>query len=161
NTYLETYLNSGLIGLGLLLAVLLSSAIRIKQEAMKSESFGAFRFGCFVPLLLYGVTEAYMNRLGFPWLLLILVTMHYPKKIPAQTGQRGVSLPKRTVPREVGARVHCGGSPYFGRGLIASETNGRYGDFVEMEGIRQSDVASARQAPGNRPDRRPVTGCSA
>jgi exopolysaccharide production protein ExoQ len=106
NTYLETYLNSGLIGVALLLAVLLSAGIRIKQEAMKSESFGAFRLGCFLPLLFYGYTEAWMNRLGDLWFLFILVSMRYPKKIPAQTGQRGVSFPKRSVPREVRARVH-------------------------------------------------------
>jgi exopolysaccharide production protein ExoQ len=106
NAYLETYLNSGLIGVALLLAVLLSAGIRIKQEAMKSESFGAFRLGCFLPLLFYGYTEAWMNRLGDLWFLFILVSMRYPKKIPAQTGQRGVSFPKRSVPREVRARVH-------------------------------------------------------
>jgi O-antigen ligase len=106
NTYLETYLNSGLIGVALLLAVLLSAGIRIKQEAMKSESFGAFRLGCFLPLLLYGYTEAFMNRLGVLWFLFILVIVRYPKKIPAQTGQRGVSFPKRSVPREVRARVN-------------------------------------------------------
>jgi len=93
NTYLETYLNSGLIGVALLFAVVLSAGIRIKQEAMKSESFGAFRFGCFLPLLFYGYTEAFMNRLGLLWFLFILVIVRYPKKIPAQTGQRGVSFP--------------------------------------------------------------------
>jgi O-antigen ligase len=108
NTYLETYFNSGLIGVALLLAVLLSAGIRIKQEAMKSESFGAFRLGCFLPMLFYGYTEAFMNRLNVLWFLFILVIIRYPKKIPAQTGQRGVSFPKRTVPREVRARVHCG-----------------------------------------------------
>jgi O-antigen ligase len=78
NTYLETYLNSGLIGVALLLAVLLSAGIRIKQEAMKSESFGAFRLGCFLPLLFYGVTEAFMNRLGVLWFLLLLAVIDYP-----------------------------------------------------------------------------------
>jgi O-antigen ligase len=119
DTYLETYLNSGLIGVALLLAMLLSAGIRIKQEAMKSESFGAFRLGCFLSMLFYGVTEAFMNRLCVPWFLFILVIIRYPKRIPAQTGQRGVSFPKRTVPREVRARVHCGGSPYFGRELFS------------------------------------------
>jgi O-antigen ligase len=107
NTYLETYLNNGLIGVALLLAVLLSAGIRIKQEAMKSESFGAFRLGCFLPLVFYGVTEAFMNHLGDLWFLFILVVMCYPKKIPAQTGQRGVSFPKHGFSREVRARVHA------------------------------------------------------
>jgi O-antigen ligase len=107
NSYLETYLNSGLIGVVLLGALLLSAGIRIKQEAMKSESFGAFRLGCFLPLLFYGYTEAFMNRLGVLWLLFILVIIRYPKKIPAQTGPSGVSFPKRTIPREVRALVRA------------------------------------------------------
>jgi exopolysaccharide production protein ExoQ len=101
NTYLETYLNSGLIGVALLLAVLLSAGIRIKQEAMKSESFAVFRLGCLLPLLFYGCTEAFTNRLGVLWFMCILVIIGYPKKIPAQTGQRGLSAPKRIVPHEV------------------------------------------------------------
>jgi O-antigen ligase len=99
DTYLETYLNSGLIGVALLLAVLLSAGIRIKQEATKSDSFGAFRLGCFLPMLFYGVTEAFMNRLGMVWFLFILVIIRDPKKIPAQTGQRGVSFPKVSMRR--------------------------------------------------------------
>jgi exopolysaccharide production protein ExoQ len=78
DTYLETYLNSGLIGVALLFAALLSAGIRIKREAMKSESFGAFRLGCFLPMLFYGVTEAFMNRLGLVWFLFLLVVIDYP-----------------------------------------------------------------------------------
>jgi exopolysaccharide production protein ExoQ len=103
NSYLETYLNSGLIGVALLLAVLLSAGIPIKQEAMKLDSFAAFRLGCFLSLLFYGYTEAFMNRLGVLWFLFILVIMRYPKKIPAQTGQRGVSAPRHSAPHELTA----------------------------------------------------------
>jgi exopolysaccharide production protein ExoQ len=99
DTYLETYLNSGLIGVALLFAVLLSAGIRIKREAMKSESFGAFRLGCFLPMLFYGVTEAFMNRLGIVWFLFILVIIRYPKKIPAQTEERGISFPTVSMRR--------------------------------------------------------------
>jgi exopolysaccharide production protein ExoQ len=81
NQYLETYLNSGLIGVALLVALLLSAGIWIKKEAMKSEPFGAFRLACFLPMLLYGVTEAFMNRLGFLWFLFLLVVMQYPQRI--------------------------------------------------------------------------------
>jgi len=105
NTYLETYLNSGLIGLALLFALILSAGIWIKREAIKSEPFGAFRLACLLGLLLYGVTEAYMNRLGFLWFLFLLVIMRYPKKIPAQTGQKGVPASKRSIPYEVARTI--------------------------------------------------------
>jgi exopolysaccharide production protein ExoQ len=101
DTYLETYLNTGLIGVALLFAVIVSSAIWTKNQAMKSESFGAFRLACFLPMLIYGITEAFMNRLGFLWFLFLLVIIRYPKKVRAQTAQRGVAASKRSVPYQV------------------------------------------------------------
>jgi exopolysaccharide production protein ExoQ len=80
DTYLETYLNSGLIGLAFLFALILSAGIFIKKEAMKEEPFGAFRLACFLPMLVYGITEAFMNRLGFLWFLFLLVVMQYPQR---------------------------------------------------------------------------------
>jgi exopolysaccharide production protein ExoQ len=101
DTYLETYLNNGLIGVALLFAVIVSSAIWTKNQAMKSESFGAFRLACFLAMLVYGITEAFMNRLGFLWFLFLLVIIRYPKKVPGQTAQRGVAASKRSVPYQV------------------------------------------------------------
>ena len=111
DTYLETYLNTGLIGVALLFAVILSSAIWTKNQAMKSEPFGAFRLACFLAMLVYGITEAFMNRLGFLWFLFLLVIIRYPKKIPAQTGQKGVPASKRSVPYEVARTSLTGSAP--------------------------------------------------
>jgi exopolysaccharide production protein ExoQ len=94
NQYLETYLNSGLIGLALLFVLLLSAGIWIKKEAMKSEPFGAFRLACFLPMLLYGVTEAFMNRLGFLWFLFLLVVMQYPQRIALKNRPIRRSVPQ-------------------------------------------------------------------
>jgi exopolysaccharide production protein ExoQ len=101
DTYLETYLNSGLIGVALLSVLIISSLIWIKNEAMKSEPFGTFRLACFLAMLVYGITEAFMNRLGFLWFLFLLVIVRIPKKIPVQTGgQRGFAALKRNLPYE-------------------------------------------------------------
>jgi hypothetical protein len=81
--------------------VIVSSAIWTKNQAMKSESFGEFRLACFLPMLIYGITEAFMNRLGFLWFLFLLVIIRYPKKVRAQTAQRGVAASKRSVPDQV------------------------------------------------------------
>jgi exopolysaccharide production protein ExoQ len=94
DTYLETYLNSGLIGVALLFAVLLSAGIRIKREAMKSESFGAFRLACFLPMLFYGVTEAWMNRLGILWFLFLVVVMQYPQRVDSKNRAVRLALPR-------------------------------------------------------------------
>jgi O-antigen ligase len=100
DTYLETYLNSGLIGVALLLAVLVSAGIWIKKEAMKAEPFGAFRLACFLPMLLYGITEAFMNRLGFLWFLFLLVVMDYPQRtrLANRAIHSGVPLRNRLAP---------------------------------------------------------------
>lgn len=92
DTYLETYLNSGLIGVALLLGLIISAGIFIKNEAMKEEPFGAFRLACFLPMLVYGITEAFMNRLGFLWFLFLLVVMQYPQRVDIKnrTVRRGL-----------------------------------------------------------------------
>jgi hypothetical protein len=48
---------------------------------MKEEPFGAFRLACFLPMLVYGITEAFMNRLGFLWFLFLLVVMRFPQRV--------------------------------------------------------------------------------
>jgi hypothetical protein len=98
-------LNTGLIGLALLFAVIVSSAIWTKNQAMKSEPFGAFRLACFLAMLVYGITEAFMNRLGFLWFLFLLVIMRYPTKTPAKRDKKGVPASKRSVPYEIVHRV--------------------------------------------------------
>jgi exopolysaccharide production protein ExoQ len=103
DTYLETYLNSGLIGLALLFAVILSAGIRIKREAMKSDPFGAFRLACFLPMLFYGITEAWMNRLGILWFLFLLVVMDCPR-LRGSKGQQirpGIPQFNRLAPNQV------------------------------------------------------------
>jgi hypothetical protein len=74
--------------------VLLSAGIRIKREAMKSESFGAFRLGCFLPMLFYGVTEAWMNRLGILWFLFLVVVMQYPQRVDSKNRAVRLALPR-------------------------------------------------------------------
>ncbi len=57
----------------------------------------------------------------------------------------------------VARKSECAESPGFERAFTvrASEKNRIFGAFVEMEETRPADLASARQTPGNRPDRQP------
>ena len=64
NGYLEVYLNSGLIGLGLLLTVLVSAWRKNMKEAMAGDSAGGFGLSVLVGIILYGLTEA-VFRFGF------------------------------------------------------------------------------------------------
>jgi exopolysaccharide production protein ExoQ len=76
NGYLEVYLNSGLIGLFILLRFLSVSAKRIKTEALSGAPLGAFRLSILLGTLVYSVTEA-VFRVGFISFALFLVVTEY------------------------------------------------------------------------------------
>jgi exopolysaccharide production protein ExoQ len=85
NGYLESYLNTGLIGLGLLLTMLMTAANSIKKQVVEGVTYGALRLAFLVASIFYGVSEAVFNRLSFLWLLLLLSAMTYPRRQTAQT----------------------------------------------------------------------------
>src|SRR6266571_2176044 len=80
NGLLETYLNSGLIGLALLFAVLFCAGKRIRQEAAAGEPFAAFRLAFLIAVVFYSATEAVFNRLSLIWFLLLLAIIEYPRR---------------------------------------------------------------------------------
>jgi len=73
NAFLNSYLNTGWIGIFFLVAVLLAGGSRIKRHAITGETFGAFRLTCLLASLLYGMTEAIFNGLSPLWFLLLLI----------------------------------------------------------------------------------------
>ena len=79
NGYLETYLNSGVIGVFLLLAMLVAAAKRMKKEMVKGSSYGALRFSFLLSAIFYGLSEAVFNRLSMVWFVLLLALMTPPK----------------------------------------------------------------------------------
>jgi exopolysaccharide production protein ExoQ len=91
NGYLETYLNSGLIGVFLLFAVIISAGNRIKMEAIKGDPFAAFRLAGLLAVIPYGMTEAIFNRLSLIWFLFLLVVIEYPRRF-----RRGATLKSDT-----------------------------------------------------------------
>ena len=77
NGYLETYLNGGLIGLGILLAFLLSAARRIKRRVQKGGPNGALLLCFFVTGFCYNFTEAMFSGLSLVWFVLLIVTVEW------------------------------------------------------------------------------------
>jgi len=75
NGYLETYLNSGIIGLLLLAVVVIWAARWIKKDVLSGASYGALRLGFLLPGIFYGMSEAVFNRLSMLWFVLILVML--------------------------------------------------------------------------------------
>lgn len=79
NGYLETYLNSGLIGLFLLVGLIIAAAKRISQDILTGSSYATLRFAFLVSTAFYAMSESVFNRLNFVWLVFLLVIMEYPR----------------------------------------------------------------------------------
>jgi O-antigen ligase len=79
NGYLETYINTGLIGLGLLVAVLISAGKRIIGSFPGTFVLAEMRLALFVVGILYNWSEASFNRLGLVWFALLLILMEAPQ----------------------------------------------------------------------------------
>lgn len=78
NGYLETYLNVGFVGLGLLLAVIVSTAGRLKQDLSRGDDYARLRFSFLLSALVYNWTEAMFNRLSLVWIILLVASLDYP-----------------------------------------------------------------------------------
>jgi exopolysaccharide production protein ExoQ len=77
NGYLEVYLNTGLVGLALLLGTMANAFNRICADLKQGSTYASLQFAFLVATSLYGMTEA-IFRLGPLWLVLLLVMMKYP-----------------------------------------------------------------------------------
>jgi exopolysaccharide production protein ExoQ len=76
NGYLETYLNGGLIGVGLLAAVIVATGRTLQKEIMMGSDLGVFRFAVFIPVLLYNWTEAMFTGLSLIWIVMLIAILN-------------------------------------------------------------------------------------
>lgn len=81
NGYLEIYLNGGLIGVGLLLAMIVSTGSKLKKELLDGDNFGIFIFSLFITALISNLTEATFNALSIIWFVVILAALYYPPSL--------------------------------------------------------------------------------
>lgn len=77
NGYLEIYLNVGLVGLCLLLAIIVSGGKKLKKQLEVGSSFGGFRFSCIVVAMFYNWTEALFNQFSLVWIILLIAVLNY------------------------------------------------------------------------------------
>jgi exopolysaccharide production protein ExoQ len=78
NGYIETYLNSGLIGVVLLVTLLAVSARNIQRQVTEGASYGALQLAFWISIVIYNLTESTFNRLSPVWFALLLITIEYP-----------------------------------------------------------------------------------
>jgi exopolysaccharide production protein ExoQ len=91
NGYLETYLNLGLIGLAILIALLLAAFRKARAEMLCNFELGRFRLGFVVAVIAYNWTEASFKAVSAIWFVFYLVAMDYPQHQLATTHESVVT----------------------------------------------------------------------
>jgi len=77
NGYLETYLSLGLVGLGLMLALIISAFLRGQRALLAGNDFGRFRVGFVTAFVLYNWTEAAFKATHPVWFVFYIVAIDY------------------------------------------------------------------------------------
>ena len=90
NGYLETYLSLGLVGVGLMLALIVSAFYKGRRALLAGYDFGRFRLGFVTAFVLYNWTEAAFKATHPVWFVFYLVAIDY--SLPATTDEHENSL---------------------------------------------------------------------
>ncbi len=77
NGYVETYLNGGLIGVGLLVVLLLLTYMRIRKNLMLGMSDGSIRLVILLTTMFHNYSEASFNKIGPLWFVTLFTIMEY------------------------------------------------------------------------------------
>lgn len=86
NGYLETYLNGGLIGLFLLVAMIVTTAVKLKKQMEFESKLGVLLLAIFVVGIFYSMTEAMFSRLTLFWVVLSIAALYQPQLRGTMTG---------------------------------------------------------------------------
>jgi exopolysaccharide production protein ExoQ len=78
NGYLETYLHLGLVGLSFLVAVIIASGKRLKENILRDDSRETLIFTFFIVAVIYNWTEAMFNKPSLVWMILLIAMLYYP-----------------------------------------------------------------------------------
>jgi exopolysaccharide production protein ExoQ len=90
NGYIETYLNLGWIGIGLLVGQFIGTFQKIQRVLVKQFEFGRLRLGFLVAIIVYNYTEAAFATVSFVWTMFFLIAVDYPRKpLPFMRSVRG------------------------------------------------------------------------
>ncbi|ACH38097.1 exopolysaccharide biosynthesis protein [Citrifermentans bemidjiense Bem] len=84
NGYLETYLNGGLLGLLLLLALIASIGKRLKTGLLAGNRFTVLLFSFWVASLFYNFTESRFVGPNLIWILLSVAALYHPAEADLQ-----------------------------------------------------------------------------
>lgn len=78
NGYLETYLNGGVVGVGLLLSMIVATGSKLKKVLLVERSFGILLVVFVITAVLYNCTEAMISRLSLLWFVITIAALYSP-----------------------------------------------------------------------------------
>lgn len=84
NGYLETYLNGGLVGVGLLVILLYSAYRKIRKQLVLGAPEGSIRFVILLSAVIYNNSEASFNKVGVLWVVTLFAIMEYRAQLHPQ-----------------------------------------------------------------------------
>ena len=93
NGYLETYLNLGLIGLALLIALLFATYAKARRALVAGMEFGRFRLGFLTSILFYNWTEAAFKTTHIVFLMFYVVAIDLPRRRPKAAARPQAAAP--------------------------------------------------------------------
>jgi exopolysaccharide production protein ExoQ len=87
NGYIETYLNLGWIGVGLLIGQFVGTFQKIQRDLVRRFEFARLRLAFLLAIVLYNYTEAAFASTCFIWTMFFLIAVDYPMiKAAGRTG---------------------------------------------------------------------------
>jgi O-antigen ligase len=93
NGYLETYIQLGLLGVFITLALLLATYFKALRTLLVDFDFGRFRLAYLAAFIVYNWTEAGFRTHSFPFFMFFLVAIDYPAgartQMPVNTNREG------------------------------------------------------------------------
>jgi exopolysaccharide production protein ExoQ len=77
NGYLEIYLNLGLLGLAIVIALIVATYWKIRGDLFRDLEWGRYRLGLLAAVVLYSLTEAGFRSFHPVWLVFCMIAMEY------------------------------------------------------------------------------------
>jgi O-antigen ligase len=109
NGYLETYLNLGVVGLGILVASLVAGFTKIRGDLITQPSLGRFELAFLITIIAYNYTEAAFKATQPLWTIFCLIAIRcefYRRRLLSRRNIRESQfggIASATVPTPVGA----------------------------------------------------------
>jgi O-antigen ligase len=103
NGYLETYINLGLLGVLITLALLLAAYFKAHRSLLADYEFGRFRLAYLAAFIIYNWTEALFRTHSFPFFMFFLIAIDYPNRPLPEKSSAGIDP---LEPEEAAAGVH-------------------------------------------------------